>query len=206
MPYKLIYFPVRGRSAHIRYICADNDVPLEIETVTDTWPAIKSTTPLGQLPVFKDGDFELGQSNAILRYLARKHNLYGSNDQEKALIDMINDQQEDIRGGYLRLIYREYDTGKEAYIKGLPDTLAPLEKVLTKNNGGNGFFVGSKISFVDYSVFDILENISVLSPGSLDAFPHLKAFYGRIAARPKLAAYRATEEFKKLPRNGNGKE
>jgi glutathione S-transferase len=179
---------------------------LEIETVTDTWPAIKSTTPLGQLPVFKDGDFELGQSNAILRYLARKHNLYGSNDQEKALIDMINDQQEDIRGGYLRLIYREYDTGKEAYIKGLPDTLAPLEKVLTKNNGGNGFFVGSKISFVDYSVFDILENISVLSPGSLDAFPHLKAFYGRIAARPKLAAYRATEEFKKLPRNGNGKE
>jgi len=27
----------------------------------------------GQIPLFKDGDFELVQSNAILRYLARKH-------------------------------------------------------------------------------------------------------------------------------------
>lgn len=26
----------------------------------------------GQVPVFKDGDFELAQSNAILRYVARK--------------------------------------------------------------------------------------------------------------------------------------
>lgn len=29
--------------------------------------------PFGQLPVFKDDDFELAQSGAILRYLARKH-------------------------------------------------------------------------------------------------------------------------------------
>jgi glutathione S-transferase P len=55
-------------------------------------------------------------------------------------------------------------------------------------------------------VFDLLDNICVLSPNSLDIFPNLKAFHGRMAARPKLAAYRDTEEFKKLPRNGNGKE
>ena len=34
--------------------------------------------------------------------------LYGQNEREAALIDMINDQQEDMRGAYWRLIYREY--------------------------------------------------------------------------------------------------
>jgi hypothetical protein len=34
--------------------------------------------------------------------------LYGSNDREAAFIDMLNDQQEDIRVSYIRMIYREY--------------------------------------------------------------------------------------------------
>ena len=34
--------------------------------------------------------------------------LYGENDREAALIDMINDQQEDMRAAYSRLIYKEY--------------------------------------------------------------------------------------------------
>jgi len=34
--------------------------------------------------------------------------LYGQNDREAAYIDMINDQQEDIRGAYNNLIYAEY--------------------------------------------------------------------------------------------------
>ena len=34
--------------------------------------------------------------------------LYGQNDREAALIDMINDQQEDMRAAYVRLIYHEY--------------------------------------------------------------------------------------------------
>ena len=34
--------------------------------------------------------------------------LYGQNDREAALIDMINDQQEDMRVLYYRLIYKEY--------------------------------------------------------------------------------------------------
>ena len=34
--------------------------------------------------------------------------LYGENDREAALIDMINDQQEDLRVAYVRLIYNQY--------------------------------------------------------------------------------------------------
>ena len=34
--------------------------------------------------------------------------LYGKNDVEAAQIDMLNDQQEDLRLSYVRLIYQQY--------------------------------------------------------------------------------------------------
>lgn len=192
---------------HVRYLMLDNGIEFQDEVVTgQTWGDLKPKTTFGQIPLLQDGDFELVQSNAILRYLARKHGLYGQNDREAALIDMINDQQEDIRVAYLRLIYKEYETGKQAYIEALPNSLALLEKVLSKNNDGTGFLVGDKISFVDYTVFDLLDNHLILAPGCLDKFPKLKAFHGRMADREKIASYRQTDGFKKMFVNGNGKQ
>jgi len=158
------------------------------------------------LPVLHDGNFEIAQSNAILRHVARKHGLYGKDDTEKTWIDMINDTQEDVRLSYVRLIYQQYDTEKDNYIKSLPEKLAMFEKVLGKNDGGKGFFVGSKASFVDYNLFDLLDNLTLLSPHCLDTFPLLKAFHTRMGSHAKLAAYRASEAFKALPVNGNGKQ
>lgn len=209
MPYKFKYFPVRGRGQAFKYMCADNGIDFEEEVVSDftEWGTKhKPTTLLGQLPVFYDGDFQVPQSNAILRYVARKHDLYGKDDKEKALIDALNDQQEDVRVAYLTLIYKTYDTEKENFIKTIPDKLAVFEKMLGRNQGGEGFFVGTKQSFVDYTIFDILDNLNVLSPGCLDAFPLLKGFHTRMAARPKIAAIRSSEAFKNTPINGNGKQ
>lgn len=207
MPYKIAYFPVRGRAQAIRYLCKDNGAELEEEVVTgDNWPKMKPNTPFGQLPVFYDGTVVLAQSNAILRYLARKHGLYGKNDVEAAQIDMLNDQQEDMRVGYLRLIYREYETGKADYVKQLPSNLAIFEKHLGLNNKGTGFFVGTQISFVDYTIFDLLDDHLVLVPTCLDEFPLLKAFHTRIAGHEKIQRYRLSDAFKNTPINGNGKQ
>lgn len=207
MPYKLVYFPVKGRAQALRYLCADNDIELNVELCQmEGWAAMKPKVTFGQLPVLFDGDFEIAQSNAILRHIARKHGLYGSNEREMTLIDMINDQQEDTRLSYVKLIYQEYETGKENYIKSLPDKLALFEKVLKMNNDGTGFFVGKQQSFVDYQIFDLLDNLQILSPGCLDAFPLIKAFYGRMAARERITKLRNSEEFKKMPINGNGKQ
>jgi glutathione S-transferase len=207
MVYKLFYFPIHGRSMHIRYLFVDNGLEFEFEGVAgESWKELKPKTVFGQLPMLIDGDFELVQSNAILRYLARKHGLYGKTDQEAALIDMINDQQEDIRLQYIRLIYTNYENGKEAYITGLSEVLAPLEKFLARNNDGAGFLVGDQISYADYTIFDLLDNHLILAPDCLNGFPKLKAFHERIASRDKLAAYRASEDYKKFPVNGNGKQ
>jgi len=63
-----------------------------------------------------------------------------------------------------------------------------------------------QISFVDYTVFDLLDNYLILAPDCLDKFPKLKSFHGRMAARDKIASYRQTDSFKKMPVNGNGKQ
>jgi len=207
MPLKLVYFNVRGRAMAFRLMCLDNGIALEEQSVIyEEWPKVKPTTKFGQLPVVYDDGFEIAQSNAILRTIARKHGLYGSNDKEASLIDQINDQQEDTRYSYIRMIYDVYDKEKDNYISKLPEKLAIFEKLLSQNNGGAGFFVGSKASFVDYTVFDLLDNFIVLSSTALDKFPTLKAFHARMAGREKIAAYRKTDAFKNMPINGNGKQ
>jgi len=207
MPLKFVYFAVRGRGQAFKYLCEDNGIAYQEELVDfKDWPAKKATTTLGQLPVVFDGDFQIGQSNAILRHVARQHGLYGKDEKEATTIDMLNDQQEDYRGAYLQMIYKSYDTEKDTFIKSLPEKLAVLEKLLGKNNGGKGYFVGAKQSFVDYTIFDLLDNFVVLSPTSLDGTPLLKAFHARIAAKDKIAKMRATDAFKKTNINGNGKQ
>jgi len=207
MPYKLVYFNVRGRAMAFRYMCLDNNIPLEEQVVAfEDWPKVKPTTRFGQLPVVYDNSFEMAQSNAIIRTVARKHNLYGANEKEMSMVDQLNDQQEDTRLTYLRLIYQEYDKEKDNYIAKIPEKLAIFEKVLSENNKGAGFFVGANKTFVDYTIFDLLDNLVVLSPTCLATFPLLKAFHARMAAHEKLAAYRKTDIFQKMPINGNGKQ
>jgi glutathione S-transferase len=208
MPYKLVYFAVRGRGQAFKYMCADNGIAFEDEVVKDfaEWGKMKPNTLFGQLPILYDGSFEIPQSNAILRHVARKHDLYGKDETEKTLVDMLNDQQEDTRLAYLKLIYQQYEAEKDNFIKSIPEKLAVFEKMLGKNHGGSGFFVGTKQTFVDYTIFDLLDNFTVLSPGCLDGTPLLKAFHARMAAREKIAKIRASDAFKNMPINGNGKQ
>lgn len=206
MPHKLYYFNVRGRGEAIRYLLVDNAIPYEEVLINrESWAELKPKTTFGQLPmlVMEDGT-ELVQSNAILRALARKYDLYGSSEQEANMIDMINDAQEDERVRYARMIYQDYENGKAPYIENLPQKLQPFEKLLAKE--GQSFFVGSKVSFVDYNMFDLLDDHLALSPTCLDAFPLLKAFHQNMAARPNLAKYRQSQEFNSRNINGNGKK
>ncbi|TST47762.1 Glutathione S-transferase P [Bagarius yarrelli] len=178
----------------------------EVVVSFDEWMKgdLKNTCVFGQLPKLQDGDIVLFQSNTFLRHLGRKHGAYGKNDEEAALIDMFNDGVEDLRIKYLKLIYQEYETGKEEYIKNLPGHLSKFEAVLEKSK--SGFLVGDSISFADYSLFEQLLNHQVLSATCLDSFPALKGFAQRLSGRPKIKAFLDSDAYKSLPINGNGKQ
>ncbi|XP_027712148.1 glutathione S-transferase P-like [Vombatus ursinus] len=207
--YTITYFPVRGRCQATRMLLADQGQTWKEDVVTlDTWMKgdLKATCLYGQLPKFTDGAFTLYQSNAILRYLGRKHGLYGKDDQERALLDMANDGVEDLRNKYLVLIYQNYDEGKDKYVKDLPAQLKPFETLLKQNQGGKAFIVGDQISFVDYNLLDLLLIHQTLAPGCLDTFPLLSAYVARLSSRPNLKAFLASPQHTGLPINGNGKQ
>ncbi|XP_066442927.1 glutathione S-transferase P 1-like isoform X2 [Eleutherodactylus coqui] len=110
--YVITYFPVRGKAEGIRMLLADQGATWKEEVVQFAdWfggeSDLKQQAVFGQLPQFKDGDFVLYQSNSILRYLARKYGIAGAGNQESALIDMVNDGVEDLRGKYSRFFMTE---------------------------------------------------------------------------------------------------
>ncbi|KAF7702378.1 hypothetical protein HF521_001661 [Silurus meridionalis] len=206
-PYTITYFAVRGRCGALRIMLSDlGQEWKEIVVNFDEWMKgdLKKTCVFGQLPKLQDGDLVLFQSNTFLRHVGRKHGAYGKNDTEAALIDMFNDGVEDLRIKYLKMIYQEYDTGKDAYIKDLPNHLSKFEAVLEKSS--SGFLVGGSISFADYSLFEVLLNHQVLSPTCLDSFPALNGFVQKMSSRPKIKAFLDSDAYKKLPINGNGKQ
>lgn len=192
-------------------LLADQGATWKEEVVTmDAWQKgeLKKSCAFGQLPKFihRDCDLEMYQSNAILRHLGRHFGLYGKNNKEAALIDMVNDGIEELRGKYLHLIYVEYETGKSNYIQTLPERLNYFECLLSKNHGGNGFIVGDQISFADYNLVDVLLIHLVLANDCLKNFPLLTAYVARISSRPKIAAFLDSDDHKKRPINGNGKQ
>ncbi|KAG8552650.1 hypothetical protein GDO81_004626, partial [Engystomops pustulosus] len=178
-----------ARAEPIRLLLADQGASWTEDEVqlADWWSGktdLKKKAVFGQLPRFQHGDFVLYQSNTILRYLGRVHGISGSNNQESALIDMVNDGVEDLRQKYSRLIFIEYETGKEKYIADLPNQLSAFERILSNNSNGTKFVVGDKISYADYNLLDILHCHLDLDPKSLAMFPLLSAYVERIASRP----------------------
>uniref|UniRef100_A0A8C4QQ21 Glutathione S-transferase n=1 Tax=Eptatretus burgeri TaxID=7764 RepID=A0A8C4QQ21_EPTBU len=167
--FKITYFPCRGRCTAIKMLLSDQGMTWEEDTISSLseWESseTKKESAFGQLPGFTDGDFTMYQSNAILRYLARKFDLYGSNDKEAACIDMLNDGVEDLRMKYLNMIYTNYEEGKADFVKSLSVQLNHFEKLLFKNQEGKVCLVGSKVS---YFIFLICSTVPLLH---LTVFP-----------------------------------
>ena len=58
-----------------------------------------------QLPYLIDGPHKITQSNAILRYLGRKHNLCGETEEEKIRVDILENQAMDVSNELARVCY-----------------------------------------------------------------------------------------------------
>jgi len=208
---KLTYFPIRGLGETPRLLLVDNGVEFEDHRLADgEWEKLKPTMEFGQVPCLNDGDFQLVQTGAIMRYLAHKigKGLHGSTDKEAARIDMIYEGVGDIRTKYATLIYRSgfTDADKKAFLDALPSELEKFEKILKSKDNGTHFFNGANMSYADYAVFEILDCLLTLCPAVLEKFPQLKAFHGRVAARPHLKAYLESDRRKGVKINGNGNQ
>ncbi|XP_062854448.1 glutathione S-transferase Mu 3-like [Trichomycterus rosablanca] len=160
------------------------------------------------LPYLQDGDRQIVQSNAILRYIARKHNLCGETEDEKIRVDIMENQAMDFRNGFVMLCYGDYDNKKKGYLEALPGVLKQFSDFL----GERKWFAGDKITFPDFVMYELLDQHRMFEPKCLDDFKNLKDFLNRFEALEKISAYMKSSRFMKTPVNnkmakwGNKKE
>jgi len=192
----LTYFDIRGRAEVIRLILEEAAAPYRERRVQEQeWAAVKPTMPFGQMPLYQEGELLIPQSHAIYRYLARKHDLYGQHEAERVRCDIVEevfvDAQNALGGFYWSPKFAEQRAEFER--TRLPELLARLERLLADNESGHGFWVGRGLTYVDFCAWHFLDYVRPFSQATLEKFQLLSAFKQRIAARPHIAAYLASE-------------
>jgi len=207
MPTRLGYWGVRGICQPIRLLLqySGEDYVEERRTPTkpfsqgkEEWVKVKGTLGLDfpNLPYYIDDEVQITQSGTILRYLARKHNLEGDTVQVRVLADMINEDANDLRKRLIRTcLCKEFDYEKKSLLAALPAKLEPIARAI----GSNKFIGGSKVTYADFNLYDVLYTVEKFAPGSLDAFPVLKQHQQSIESLPAIQKYRASEDYIKDP-------
>ncbi|KAL1915389.1 uncharacterized protein VTP21DRAFT_6847 [Calcarisporiella thermophila] len=158
--FELQFFGPHGRNSITRAILSYAGVNWKDRDVgyPEEWLALKETAPYGHLPVLyehkSDGTtFVLSETSAINQYLASKFGLIGSNEEETARITAISSHLDNILNAAVTHVFAA-EAGldpiktKEALDKAIRHNVKYHERLLAEN-GGNGFYVGNKLSYVD---------------------------------------------------------
>lgn len=190
--YKLTYFNLTGLAEPIRYLLHQSGIKFEDNLISfEEWPKLKPQTPLGQVPVLEIDGKVYHQSKAISRLIAKRNNLYGSNDVEAYEIDAIVDTIDDLRTIFSRYHWEQDDTYKAKLKADLetkrPAVLQKLEEQVKKNGG---YFVGGKLSWADLMYAAQSELMSNILGSDLNAdFPELKKLVDKVRSLPNIKAY-----------------
>jgi len=193
--YKLIYFNVRARAEIIRLIFAAAGVEYEdVRIERDQWPAMKPETPFGQLPVLEVDGVKLSQSNACSRYLARKFDLAGKTELDQARADMLIDCFVDSVEPLIAVFSAKDEVvkaeAKKKYVEEqLPAYLTLLEGLLATNHGGEKFFVGDELTWVDLAFINYVDWIVAVCENPLANHPKLAALKERVEKLPRIAEW-----------------
>ena len=224
---ELGYWAIRGLGQPIRFLLAFAEAPFsEVRLganpdgtlITDKsvesadWDEHKKTIefPFPNLPYLIDtsgpNELRLTQSNAILRHLGRRFDLYGDCESDRAAIDVLQDEAYDFRNRIIETTYveaTEYpDTLAEFIATAIPRYVDRFEQYL-KSTGTNWHFVGERISLVDFSLYELIWQTSVMVPGSItdNNRPSLFAFIESFANIPQIADYMLQSSYIERPIN-----
>ncbi len=228
-PYDLYYWPtIQGRGELVRLALEDAGAPYrDVVRLHGRHEGMKAMTKLMggdgpglepfAPPFLKVGDLIIAQTANILLYLAPRLGLVPDDEPSRLaanqlqftvadLLGEIHDTHHPIAGG----LYYE-DQKPEALRRAaaftserLPRFLGYFERVLAR--GGGHHLVGGAHTYVDLSVFQVIVGLDHAFPRAMGrveaAIPGLRALAGRVAARPRVAAYLASE--RRLPFNEEG--
>lgn len=228
MRYELYYWPgIQGRGEFVRLALEEAaadyvDVARMPERNGMGMPALmrimeddKAARPPFAPPILKAGKLVIAQTANILLYLGPRLNLVPKSEAARlwahqlqlTLADLVaeaHDTHHPISGGlYYEEQKREAKRRAEDFrTERLPKFLGYFESVLERNSSG-AFMIGRSVTYVDLSMFQVIAGMNYAFPRAMSRlrrkWPQLVALHDRIAERPRIAAYLASE--RRLPFN-----
>lgn len=162
-------------------------------------PEFRAISPFGKMPAFRDGDFTISDSSAIVTYLEAKHPdpaLFPATPEDRARAVWYEEFVDTILfvpGAKIffnrivaGLIGRDGDPeiADKAAAEEMPPLFAYLESVMPD---AEGWLVGDRLSIADVAVASPMVNM--LHAGALpdpERFPKLHAYAARWFERPSL--------------------
>ena len=219
MAYQLHYWPtIQGRGEFVRlaleaagapYVdvarqpeAAGGGVPALLNGLRDPHEVQPPLAP----PYLRDGDVVVGQTAAILLYLAPTLKLVARSERARVwthqiqltIADLVTEAHDTHHPIDTGLHYEEQQAEAlkraQAFCRDrMPKYLQWFERIITHNPGGPRQLVGGKLSYADLSLFQLIEGLRYAFPRAADrhlaATPAIVQLQDRVAALPRVAAY-----------------
>lgn len=227
-PYILYYWPsIQGRGEFVRLALEEAGVPYrdvarnkkgmpELEAALD---AAQEPLPAFAPPVLRAGELLIGQAANILLFLGSHHGLAPRNEKGRLWCNelqlTIADIVAEAHDTHHPISVNDYyeDQKKEAKARSkdfrttrIPKFLGYFESVLQNNPGRGGFAVGARLTYVDLSLFQLVEGLRYAFPNTMaklaPQWPKLMALVETVRARPNVAAYLKSK--RRIPFNEDG--
>jgi glutathione S-transferase len=215
MHYELYYWPsIQGRGEYVRLALEDAGTDYaDVARSARGMPAMmkmmearKGTPPFAP-PFLKAGKLVIGQTANILLYLGSRHGLAPKPEAGRLWVHQL---QLTVADFVLEIHDTHHPLGPSLYYEDqktpakkrtdefwnerAPKYLGYFERLL-KSHGGS-YVTGRRLTYVDLSLFQIVEGLRYAFPRRMKAFersiPGLVDLHDRIAARPNIKAYLAS--------------
>ena len=215
MRYELYYWPsIQGRGEFVRLALEDAgadyvDVarrPRGMAAMSRFLESRSVKRPPFAPPFLKAGKLLISQTANILQFLAPRLDLVPNSEPSRLWahqlqltiadwVSEVHDTHHPIAGN---LYYEEQKAqakrrAADFLANRLPKFLDYFEQILKRNPTGSEYLLGKKISYVDLSLFQMIEGLRYAFPKTMARLepqhPRMVALHDRVMARPRIAAY-----------------
>jgi glutathione S-transferase len=231
MIYQLYYWPtIQGRGEFVRLVleeagaryadvARDSGAGAGVAALTRFLDSRSVRRPPFAPPFLKAGRLVIGQTANILRFLGLRHGLVPQNEAAQLwanelqltiadFVAEIHDTHHPIAAGlYYEDQKREARRRADDFLKNrAPKFLGYFDRVLSRNARSDRYLVGTKLTYVDVSIFQVIAGLSYAFPRAMaraaPGYRRLFALHARVQERPRIAAYLASP--RRIPFNQEG--
>lgn len=229
MAYELHYWSgIPGRGEFVRLALEEAGVPYK-DIARDgasgdaTMFDYLERTDIAQIPFappfLVSGKRIIGQTANILLFLGERHGLAPKSDTGRLwthqlqltitdLVAEIHDTHHPIASALYYEDQKPEAARRADDLRGtrLPKFFSYFDRVLAQNPKGDTWLVGARATYADLSLFQVVDGMRYAMPKAMKRlerkFPRLTALRDRVAARPRIAAYLASD--RRQPFNMSG--